>query len=81
LSYGVRNGYKDLNIQTFLNKPLRFFCYQFDKFNKISRDSIEDHAVFIAIKLLEANNIELSTLDKSQHFSNFLFSLKDFRIL
>lgn len=72
LFYGVRNGYKDLNIQTFLNE----WNYQFDKLNTISRDSIENHAVFIAIELLV--NIELSSLDKSQHFSNFLFSLKDF---
>lgn len=48
LSYGIRNGYKNLNISTFLSQWSE--SYQFDK--AISRDSILNHAVFVAIKLL-----------------------------
>jgi hypothetical protein len=48
LSYGIRNGYKNLNVSTFLRQWSE--SYQLDK--AISIDSILNHAVFVAIKLL-----------------------------
>jgi hypothetical protein len=48
LSYGIRNGYKNLNVSTFLSQWSE--SYQLDK--AIFSGSILNHAVFVAIKLL-----------------------------